>query len=204
MDTKTKQQHLATWFKWGKDEFKIVRRQVLNDKRFYDTEEKIKKYYDAYGNSWMLKDEHDERLITKFGYDTDFIPECKEQYKKGFDSSRKWYEKADKKYKQILEKYEPIFQEANEVAKNVDVSDIYDGFPCGSAHLYLDDYLEVADLRKALAHFSTYDSDCYKYALPIQIPCHGQCVDFSDRICKEVQQFLRTKGIFALIYSMLD
>jgi hypothetical protein len=37
----------------------------------------------------MLKDEHDERLITKFGYDTDFIPECKEQYKKGFDSSRK-------------------------------------------------------------------------------------------------------------------
>ncbi len=198
---KTKQQE---WYEWGKESFKRARNMILNNPKIYDTNEKIKEEYDNYGHDYMLKDKRDNMLIEKYGYTPELIKECKESFKKGFDASRAWYEKADKKYRDILAKYQPIFDKANEIAQNVDVSDIHDGFPCGSAHLYLQEYPETEDLAKALAHFSTYTTREFKYRLPIKIPTHGQCVEYGERICRVVNEFLRENGISANIYSWLD
>lgn len=207
METINKEKKLKEWYGWGKDAYKSTANMMRNNSHHqdYDTHEKREAVHDTYGDSYLLKDGGDERLRTRFGYSDDFIADCKEQFKKGYDSSRNWYKKADAKYQAILDRYMPIFKEAEAIASAVDVSDIKDGFPCGSAHLYLQKYAEAEDLYEALGHFNgSRDTDAYKYRLPIKFPVYGQCIAFDERICKEVNEFLRSKGIFAHTNTWID
>lgn len=194
------------WYKWGKEGFRSTRANVLRNSHHpdYSTPEKIKEFYDRYGDSYMLSPEREERLKEKFGYTSEDVQQAFKLFKDAFNSSRNWYEKADRKYKAVLDKYRPIFDKAEVRAKMVDVSDIKDGFPCGSAHLVLQRYAEVEDLSKALAHFSDTDVEHYKYRLPIKFPTYGQCVAFDERICEVVKNFLREYGIFTRVYTWID
>lgn len=202
-----KAKKLKEWYQFGKDAYKSASNMMQNNKHHpdYDTVEKREAIHDNYSMSYLLDSKGDQRLIEKFGYTPEFIAECKEEMKKGYNSSRAWYAKADKKYQAILDRYMPIFNEASEIAKNVDVSDIQDGFPCGSAHLYLQKYAETEELRDALAHFNNdSSSDQYKYELPIKFPTYGQCIQFDEKICREVSDFLRSQGVFAHTHTWID
>lgn len=166
-----KAKKLKEWYQWGKDAYKSTAKMMQNNSRHpdYDSKEKRDAIHDKFGESYLLEDKGDQRLIEKFGYTPEFILECKEEFRKGYASSRAWYAKADKKYQAILDSYKPIFEEAEKIAHAVDVSDIRDGFPCGSCHLYLQKYPETEALREALAHFNgSRSTDAYKYSLPIK------------------------------------
>lgn len=194
------------WREWGKDAFKSSRNMMKTNCKHpdYDTEEKREAKHDIYDGSYMLTPEHAERLRTRFNYDNEMIAEATQLFIEGYDASRAWYKKNDAKQQEIIDKYMPIFKEAEKIASEVDISDLKDGFPCGSAHLYLQHYPEAEELYKALGHFSTSKTDVYKYELPIKMPCYGQCISFDERICKIVNEFLRSKGIFASVYSWID
>jgi len=196
----------AEWRQWGKDGYKSTASMARTNKHHpdYDTPEKIEALHDNYGGSYLLTESRAEILKEKWGYSDNAVIEAVEAYKEGYNASRTWYKGADEKYKKIIAKYQPIFDEAEKVAKKVDVSDIKDGFPCGSAYLYLQRYAEAEDLYKALGHFNSSSTDAYKYALPIKMPSYGQCVSFDERICKEVNEFLRSRGVFASVYSWID
>jgi len=102
-----------------------------------------------------------------------------------------------------MKKYEPIFKEAEEFAKKVDVSDIKDGFPCGYAHLYLSPNTDK-ELEKLLKSQNDASTIPYELALPIKFPCYGQCISFSERVCSKVKEFLAEKGINACVHSWID
>lgn len=206
MDEKKKALKLKEWYQWGKDQYKSTRNMMSNNRHHpdYDTVEKREAVHDKFGESYLLNDKGNQRLIEKFGYTEDFIVECKEEFKKGYASSRAWYAKNDGKFQAVIDQYMPIFKKAEELALSIDVSDIEDGFPCGSAHLYLDKYPEAEELRKALAHFSDSETDAYKYQIPVNWKSYGQCIRFDERICQEVREFLRSHGIFTNIYSWID
>ncbi len=175
----------------------------------YDTAEKRETMLDnAVAKHHNFTENGKTRLKEKWSYTNEDIQLAQKALEDGFNTSRKWYKKANAKYQAIIDKYLPIFKEAEAVAKAVDVSDIKDGFPCGSAHLYLDEYPEDEELRRALGHFtsSTSDSPQWKYQLDkiIKMPSYGQCVSFDERICEQVRTFLRTKGIFVNIHSYID
>lgn len=191
------------WYGWGKDAYKNRSRMMKNNSHHpdYDTKEKREAIHDKY-DDWKPAP---ERLKVQFKYDDEDIAEVEKQYKAGYDGSRKWYAKADAKYQKVLDKYAPIFNTANELAAAVDVSDIKDGFPCGSAHLYLQRYPEAEDLYEALGHFHNDSStEAYKRKLPIKYQNSHQCIAFDERICEKVNAFLRTKGVFASVYSWID
>lgn len=197
---------LKEWYQFGKDAYKSVSRMMKNNISHpdYNTIEKREVIHDKYDESYMLKDERDYGLINQFGYTPELIKKCKAEFRKGYDASRAWYKKADEKYQKVLDKYMPIFKQAEEYAKSVDVSDIKDGFPCGSAHLYLQQYAEGEELRKAIGHFATSEGEQYKYAIPVKMPSYGQCIAFDERICSKVNEFLREKGIFCHTHSWVD
>ena len=110
----------------------------------------------------------------------------------------------------VLAKYQPIFDKAEAIAKAIDVSDIQDGFPCGSALVYLKPEAKDSDLGKALRR--QYGGDSYSakvchwsaYKLPIKLPRYGQCMSFDERICEKVAEFLNSKNIPTGVYSMID
>ncbi|MBP8708280.1 MAG: hypothetical protein KBH94_06140 [Caldisericia bacterium] len=151
-----------------------------------------------------------ERLIKQFGYTEETLKERAQIYHEAFWSSWRWWQNKLVEIDRVMAKYKPIFEEAEEVARNVDVSDIVDGFPCGMAVLYLKPEAKNTDLGKALRLLS--DCDCYSaktchwaaYELPIKIPRYGQCMSFDERICNEVAEFLEQKGIPTGVYSMID
>ena len=196
------------WYQWGKEAYKSSMNMMRSNAKHpdYDTKEKREAMHDIYSDSHLLKDERKNALREKWGYSDEAIAEAMQLFKDGYNASRAWYKKADAKMQAVIDEYKAIWKEAEKVAKNTDVSDIKDGFPCGSAHLYLDNYPEGEELRKALGHFSTSvsDSSAYKYRLPIKMPSYGQCVAFDERICGKVREFLRSKAIFANIHSWID
>lgn len=200
------QAKLKEWYGWGKDAYKSTAKMMRGNIHHpdYDTVEKREAVHDKYGDSYLLSDSRKEVLKTKWGYTDEDVALAIEQFKKGYDSSRAWYKRADAKYQAVIDQYAPIFAEASEVASRVDVSDIQDGFPCGSAHLYLQKYPEAEDLYEALAHFAGDKSDAYKYKLPIEFPVYGQCIAFDERICSKVSEFLRSKGVFAHTHTWID
>lgn len=206
MDEKKKALKLKEWYQWGKDAYKSQRNMMSNNSHHphYDTVEKREAIHDKFGESYLLNDSGDQRLIEKFNYTPDFILLCKEEFKKGYNSSRSWYAKNDGKFQAVIDKYMHIFKKAEEIASKVDVSEIDDGFPCGSAHLYLDKYPEGEELRKALAHFSDSETDAYKFQIPVNWKSYGQCIRFDEKICQEVREYLRSEGIFTNIYSWID
>jgi hypothetical protein len=197
---------IKEWREWGKEAFKSARNMAKNNHRHpdYDTPEKVEKLHDNYGDSYMLKPERHEDLKKRFGYTDEDISKAMQLFKDGYNASRQWYKKNDMKFQEIIDEYKPIWDEAQKIANECDVSDISDGFPCGSAHLYLDNYPEGEQLRKAIGHFNDRGTDAYKYILPIKMPSYGQCIRFDERICEEVREYLRSKGIFALIHSWID
>lgn len=151
-----------------------------------------------------------KRLKEQFGYTDETLKERAEIYHEAFWNSWRWWNNKMLEFDNVMAKYKPIFKEAEEVAKKVDVSDIQDGFPCGMAVLYLKPEAKDTDLGKALR--SKYDGDSYSakvchwsaYKLPIEIPSYGQCMTFDQRICEDVAEFLNGKGIPTGVYSMID
>lgn len=194
------------WRQWGKDAYKSTARMMRTNSHHpdYDTPEKREAVHNRYGDSYLLGEERREVLKTKWGYSDNAITDALLQFKDGYDASRKWYEREDKKMQAIIDEYRPLFDEAEKLANSVDVSDIHDGFPCGSAHLYLDYAERETPLGKALAHFNDGSTTAYKYALPIKIPFYGQCVSYDERICSVVADFLRPKGVMACSYTWID
>lgn len=199
------------WYGWGKEAHKSCTSTMRNNKHHpdYDAPEKREAVHEMNErgegeNAYNFTENGRETLKTKWNYSDEAIEEAKAEWTRGYASSRKWYSREDKKQQAVLDKYQEIFNEASRIASAVDVSDLTDGFPCGSAHLYLQDYAEAQDLRNALRHFSNHDSDQYMYMLPVTMPNYGQCISFDERICGEVRDFLRTKGIFASIHSWID
>jgi hypothetical protein len=198
---------LKEWYSWGKEAYKSTASMMRINRSHpdYDSIEKIEAVHDRYGDSYMLSEERKLRLKNNFNYSDNDINEAIKQFKKGYDSSRQWYKKADKKFQDIIDSYMPVIKEAEEYAKSIDVSDIQDGFPCGSAHLYIQEVAEMEELKKAVGHFnSSKGTDVYKYALPIKLPSYGQCISFDERICQKVADFLRSKGLFVNTYSWID
>lgn len=203
------QKKIKEWHKWGKEFYKGTISRIRHNKHHpdYNTPEKIILAIDnAIESHYNFTETGKEKLKTKWNYTDEDIETAKKALIEGFNNSRKWYEKADKKMQAIIDQYQPIFSEAQALAQSVDISDIKDGFPCGSAHLYLDQYSEGEELRKALGHFasSSSDSAIWKYKLPIKMPSYGQCIAFDERICEKVRDFLRSKGVFANIHSWID
>jgi len=201
------------WRNTGKENYRQTistqHRTILSLDENYDIKKKEERMSEEQDfttiTDYYFPESYIERLKNKWQYTDEMIQEAKEEWIKGYKASREWYKRADKKYKSIIDKYAPIFREASEIAESVDVSDIQDGFPCGSAHLYLQKYAEVEDLYKALGHFNgSKNSEYYKYELPIKFPVYGQCIAFDERICKEVSEFLRSKGIFAHTHTWID
>ena len=195
------------WRDWGKEYYKSTINMIRNNYSHpdYNTPKKIEiSLNKAIDEHYNFTENGITRLKTRWNYTDEDIAEAKKLLTEGYSASRDWYKKADVKMQAIIDKYTPLFKKAEEVAKNVDVSDIKDGFPCGGAHLYLDNYPEAEDLRKALGHFSTSKTDEYKYKIPVKMPAYGQCVAYDDRICGKVKEFLRSCGIFTNTYSYID
>ncbi|MEB3215566.1 MAG: hypothetical protein VKN72_04785 [Nostocales cyanobacterium 94392] len=198
---------IKEWRKWGKEAYASTDKMMRFNHHHpdYQTQEQRDAIHDNFGDSYLLGEERKKVLLTKWEYTEEDYQKAITAFKDGYNASRKWYQKADKKFQAIIDKYTPIFKEAEELAKNVDVSNIKDGFPCGSAHLYLQDYPEAGELRKALGHFSSsYKTAPYKYMLPIKMPAYGQCITFDERVCQAVKEFLAKNGIFTSMYSWVD
>ena len=165
--------------------------------------------------SWyeqILEDnkKQEPRLLKQFGYTPETLEERAEVYHEAFWSSWRWWEVKIVEDEAVMVKYKKIFDEAEAIAKEVDVSDIQDGFPCGSALVYLKPEAKDTDLGKALRR--QFDGDSYSakvchwsaYQLPIKIPNYGQCMSFDERICEKVAEFLNSKNIPTGVYSMID
>jgi hypothetical protein len=194
-----------------------VREQQQNEERGKETIEEDKKRYPKGITSYyeeIYRDnespEKQARLIKQFSYDAEMLKERAEVYHEAFWSSWSWWNNKLIEIKGVMAKYKPIFKEAEEVAKKVNVSDIKDGFPCGMAILYLEAEQKDSDLGKALRLMSNCDSYSAKvchwsaYKLPIKMPNYGQCMSFDERVCGEVAEWLKSKGIQAGVYSMID
>ncbi|HDY66822.1 MAG TPA: hypothetical protein ENH85_03405 [Candidatus Scalindua sp.] len=199
------------WRGWGKDAYKSCASMMRSNAGHpdYDTREKCETIHDeneaGKGQSahhWTK--EGRTRLRTRWGYSNEAIEQARTAWLDGYGASRKWYAREDAKQQIVIDKYVPIFNEASKIAHAVDVSDIKDGFPCGSVHLYLQRYAEAEDLYKALGHFDNSSVEAYKRKLPIKMPSYGQCISYDEKICAEVNEFLRSKGVFASVYSWID
>ena len=144
-----------------------------------------------------------ERLMKQFDYSAEEYEEILDWYNECFWKGFEYWEKRFNGAQEVLQTYSKTFKEAEKIAKNVDVSDIDDGFPCGSVHLYLAE--QDTDLAKALTLLNDeYDSKPYKYKLRMKMPGYGQCIDFDRKICEEVKDFLEEKGIPCLTHSWID
>lgn len=154
---------------------------------------------------YLVDEKYKARLIKQFGYTEETIKEKLELYNESFWRCHALRQKNTDKHEKVLAKYKAIFDEAEKVAATVDISDINDGFPCGSVHLYLAPEMQDTDLGKAIA-FKNGDSstDAYKYQLPIKMKNPGQCISFTERICKAVKAFLDNKGVPVREYSWID
>lgn len=199
------------WREAGKQAYKSCASMMRGNSHHkdYDTHEKREAIHEANSRgegeyAWNFNDNGRERLRTRCGYTETAIDEAKALWIEGYKASRAWYAREDAKQQAVLDRFKPIFDEASRIAHAVDVSDIRDGFPCGSVHLYLQKYAEREDLYKAIGHFNRDGSDMYKYKLPIDMPTYGQCIAFDERICRVVNEYLRSKGIFAHTHSWVD
>jgi len=202
---------IKEWRDWGKQAYKSCASMMKNNSHHpdYDTQEKREAIHNAnelgLGQSaYNFTEEGMARLKSRWGYSDNAIKEAKNEWIDGYKASRKWYARADQKQKAVLDRYATIFEEASKIAFAVNVSDIKDGFPCGSAHVYLDYAERNTELGKALAHFNNSSTPQYKYKIDIKFPTYGQCINFDERICGEVVQLLRSKGVLANTYSWID
>jgi len=205
---------------YAKNDVKYWVRAVRDDEEqakagFPERKEERAKAYPEGITSWYKKciqvyENRKQNLMKRFGYTEETWQERMEIYHEAFWESWRWWNNKMLEVEQVMAKYKSIFDEAEEVARKVDVSDIKDGFPCGMAVLYLKPEAKNTDLGKALRLL--YDGDSYSakvchwsaYKLPIKIPSYGQCMSFDERICGKVAEFLTSKGIPTGVYSMID
>ena len=178
---------------WARNDAKYF---LYNENRNNET---ITEYFNRIISNYSV-----ERLVSQFNYSekqADYmINFFNTSFWRGYEywNSRKEIENAK------MKEYEPIFKEAEKIAEKVDVSDIQDGFPCGSAHLYLSPNSN-SELEKLLKSKNcSYDSLPFSLKLPIKMPSYGQCISFDERICREVKEFLETKGIIACVHTWID
>ena len=161
-------------------------------------EEKVNDYFGRCISSYGR-----ERLMKQFNYTSEQYDRILEYYNEYFWQGYTYWEKRYNEAEAVLLKYGKVFKAAEKIAKNVDVSDISDGFPCGSVHLYLAE--QDTDLAKALALLNgDSDSPQYKYMLKMKMPSYGQCIDFDKRVCSEVKEFLAENDIPCLTHSWID
>lgn len=148
-----------------------------------------------------------ERLMGRFGYTEESFNEKLELYNESFWRCHALRQKNTDKHDKVIARYKQIFDEASKIAAAVDVSDIKDGFPCGSVHLYLTADMQETDLGKAVA-FQNRDSntDAYKYSIShlVKIPSYGQCTSFDERTCGKTKEFLDSKGIKVNKHTWID
>ena len=190
---------------YAKNDVKGFIRNGKDDKERYP--KGITSYYEEL---YQHNNDQSERLKNQFGYTDEKLKERAEIYHEAFWGSWNWWQNQLVKNENVMAKYKPIFDEAEKIAENVDVSDIEDGFPCGFASLYLKAEAKNTDLGKVLR--SQYHGDSYSakvwhlsaFALPIKMPTHGQCMAFSERICEKVAEFLNSKDIPTGVYSYID
>ena len=181
-----------------------VKRFIRNQDRY---PEGIKVYYEG-----LLAHSKagEARLKAQFRYTDKSLEERAEIYHEAFWQSYNWWQNKLIENDGVMAKYNPIFREAEALAQSVDVSDIKDGFPCGSATLYLKAEAKNTPLGKVLR--SQYSGDSYSakvchgsaYRIPVKIPSYGQCIEFDKRICDKVAEFLNSKGIPTGVYSYID
>jgi hypothetical protein len=204
MNIMTDKKKQEEWYQWGKEGCKSARNMMRRNSHHpdYDTPEKREAQMDSY-RGWMLDP---DRLKTRFKYDDEDCAEAERQYKAGFNASRKWYAKADLKHQAVLDKYMPIFVAAQIEGDAIDMSDIKDGFPCGSAHLYLQKYPETEDLYKALGHFNSDSagSEAFERQIPVRCKVAAQCIAFDQRFCSVVTDYLQKRGIFVSTHTWID
>ena len=199
------------WREWGKGAYKGTASMMRNNEHHpdYDTPEKREAVHDKEeraegGATYNFSETGRENLKTRFGYSDAAIDEAKAEWIEGYRASRKWYVREDAKQQAVLDEYAPIFRQAEKVAAQVDLSDIRDGFPCGWAIITLDYACRETELGKALAHFNHSDSIPYKYQIKLNTPKPGQCIAYDEKINAEVCKFLRSKGVLANSYSVID
>jgi len=201
MEEKDLQARLKNIKKWGKNDGK---RYVIKEK------EKGELTADDFYNQCRKVYNNRERMKTQFNYTEAQIDIMLEVYHEAYWSGVKWWENRMVQISVIMAKYKPIFDKAEKVAKEIDVSDIKDGFPCGGAIIYLKPEAKSTDLGKALR--SLYGGDSYSskvchqwaYELPIKMPSYGQCVDYGKRVCNAVADFLNSKDVPTEVYSYID
>ena len=187
---------------WAKDSAKSY---VLDNR---EDKADIKEYFNSCVS--CLFGEKGTRLQERFNYSVEDTDEALNFYNTAFwRGYEEWQRKKDSLDKVLLE-HKEVFEEAEKIAKNVDVSDIRDGFPCGGGIVYLSSEAQKTELGKTLRVLSKNDSYSAKvcpqwtYRIPIKIPSYGQCVSFDERICKKVADFLTSKNIPCRVYTYID
>lgn len=177
---------------WAKNDAKYFIIQNRND-------ETVDEYFKR-----CIKIYQPERLVKQFKYTLEQVDQVLGIYNEAFWKSFRFWQDKKMKIDATIKEYEPIFKEAEEIAKKVDVSDISDGFPCGWVHLYLLPEAQKTELGKALKTLSDAETPIYQYKLPVKTPSYGQCIAFDERICKVVADFLNSKGIPTGTYQVID
>ncbi len=207
---------------WAKSEVKYFMKRIRENEEaekagFPAKKKEFNEKYPKGITSWYEQiyqdnetSEKQARLKKQFGYTDELLKQRVGIYHEAFWSAYKWHENQRIRDEVVMAKYKKIFDEAEKIAKKVDVSDIRDGFPCGGGVLYLKAEAKDTDLGKMLR--SQYDGDSYSakvcpqyaYKLPVKIPSYGQCVAFDEKIMKVVAEFLSGKGIPAGVYTYID
>jgi len=169
----------------------------------------IAEYFAKKVNSYFNTERFAERMKAR-GVNQEGIDARIELYNEKFWSSFHWWQKENAEHEKVLSEYAPLFKEAEEFAKTIDVSDIRDGFPCGWVTIYLKPEAKDTPLGKALR--AKYDGDSYSakvcywsaYSIPVKFPTHGQCISFSERIARKVADFLTERGVPTGTNSYID
>ena len=146
------------------------------------------------GYKFDLSDDGANRLI-KIYYDTLF---------RQFDLQNK----ARAKAQTVYNKYQPLLEEVNELLAKLDLSHIPDGFPCGSAFVYLTEPKhELAQAIKILFNSDVSNDKSvnpFKHKLPLKFQSVGQCIDYERKQCDIAQAFLTDHDLPVATYSWLD
>ena len=111
------------------------------------------------------------------------------------------------KAKKVVAKYQPLIDEAQKLVDSIDLSDLHDGFPCGSAFVYLELTHELGEAIRQLnggSGRSHWSEKIYDAKFPVKYNHHFQCIDFDRRISDRLECFLRDRGLPAKTYSYID
>ena len=111
------------------------------------------------------------------------------------------------KAKKVVEKYQPLIDEAQKLVDSIDLSDLNDGFPCGSAFVYLELTHELGQALRQLKGGngrSHWSEKIFDAQFPVRYNHNCQCIDFDRRLSDRLECFLRDKGLPAKTYSYID